>query len=86
MTDTYPVRPIAVEEDPAFTAVPREAFLDPWPPEALLRAGAGLAEAAIPTLRAVQPAQARDKLAQVSSQSFSTSRGWPWPLNVTFNR
>jgi hypothetical protein len=31
MTDTYPVRPISVEEYPAFTAVPGEAFLDPWP-------------------------------------------------------
>lgn len=34
MTDSYPIRPIAAEEYPAFTAVLGEAFLEPWPPEA----------------------------------------------------
>src|SRR5258708_36951497 len=35
MTDTFPLRPISAEEYPAFTVVNGEAFLDPWPAEAV---------------------------------------------------
>jgi predicted acetyltransferase len=35
MTDSYPVRPVSADEFPAFAAVLGEAFLEPWPPEAL---------------------------------------------------